>query len=262
MSQPLYQPADQLILSAGRGALEPDAGALGNGQRRRHRRALHEYEVVAVGEPLHGDAFRLVSDRHPKELANGDRDVQAGERPSSLVVVLVGSVVLGLDLEAPREGRGELPVDFEVIEAEDSLVRQVPDLRDALGVLNEERAVRHRRDVELEVDPGGRELVPGLLRARPAPAHGARRRPAAARTRLGRVRRSSTHRLWIRRLSRQILQLLRVARGGVADGRPLPWNDTSASRISRFPPCFRSAASSTSIARPVCPTESRAIAQT
>ncbi len=30
------------------------------------------------------------------------------------------AVVLAFDLEAPREGRGELPVDFEVVEAEDS----------------------------------------------------------------------------------------------------------------------------------------------
>ena len=178
---PARRPVDSL---PGRGALEPDAGALGNGQRRRHRRALHEDEVVAVGEPLHGDAFRLVSDRHPKELANGDRDVQAGERPSSLVVVLVGSVVLGLDLEAPREGSGELPIDFEVIEAEDPLVRQVPDLRHAAGVLNEERAVDHRRDVELEIDPGSRELVPGLLRDGRILCMERGRRTAAARTRL------------------------------------------------------------------------------
>ena len=119
---PARRPVDSL---AGRGALEPDAGALGNGQRRRHRRALHEDEVVAVGEPLHGDAFRLVSDRHPKELANGDRDVKP-ESVHPLVVVLVGSVVLGLDLEAPREGSGELPVDFEIIEAETALVRTGP----------------------------------------------------------------------------------------------------------------------------------------
>ena len=261
VSQPLYQPADQLILSPAAVPCEPDAGALGNGQRRRHRRALHEYEVVAVGEPLHGDAFRLVSDRHPKELANGDRDVQAGERPSFLVVVLVGSVVLGLYLEAPREGSGELPVDFEVIEAEDPLVRTGP--RPAPRSRRPERRTRRpsiavmwswRSIQEVESSFHGFFGTAGSCAWSAAGT-------AAARMRLRTVRRSPI-----------IAAVSAIAPSGPAvflrrgprrrGGRPLPGTIPAppGSRDSRA--CFRSAASSTSIARPVCPTESRAIAQT